>query len=382
MLMRAKELCVLHLAALKDHEALEMLCHTTQVIAAQGVSQVLLALEQGPAEETTRLAGVAAQVRRLGCGGLTFVGKLRLVQTQLARLLREKTLYAVHLHGAAPCVLGALALKGSPLQGRVLFSPHLRRFGAPWPAALLSRLLQRQLPPLDFAAVAASLTEAQALSRLFNRSADVLPHRVADVFFEVPRRESRPPGIAADGFGAKAVDLVSRLCVLLNGREARVGFSWLGPAEPGSLAQLRAANVQVPESACDAARAEWLSRATAFVHVSPAERVPLAVAQAMAAGTPCLVSDTPAHRALIRHGETGYVCTSERDFLEKTVLLLREPGERQRIAEAAQAEAARRFTLRHFETAILRAYGFSAARTPAGTALVRDELRLTERMHS
>jgi len=36
------------------------------------------------------------------------------------------------------------------------------------------------------------------------------------------------------------------------------------------------------------------------------------------------VSDTPQHRALIRHGETGFICTSQRDFLEKLILLLRD----------------------------------------------------------
>jgi len=86
----------------------------------------------------------------------------------------------------------------------------------------------------------------------------------------------------------------------------------------------------------------------------------------MAAGVPCLVSDTLAHRALVRHGETGFVCTSERDVREKLILLLRDARERQQIGQAARAEAERRFTSTHFERAILRAYGFSRIpRTPA-----------------
>jgi glycosyltransferase involved in cell wall biosynthesis len=101
--------------------------------------------------------------------------------------------------------------------------------------------------------------------------------------------------------------------------------------------------------------------------------LPHSVAQAMAAGVPCLVSDTPPHRALIRHGETGLICTSERDFLEKLILLLRDRSERKRIGEAARAEAGRRFTLRHFERAILRAYGFGAS-TPIQAAHVSSPL--------
>jgi glycosyltransferase involved in cell wall biosynthesis len=82
------------------------------------------------------------------------------------------------------------------------------------------------------------------------------------------------------------------------------------------------------------------------------------------------VSDTPPHRAHIRHGETGFVCTSERDLLEKLILLLRDPAERKRIGEAARGDAERRFTATHFERAILRAYGFSnAGKAPAQPAL-------------
>jgi hypothetical protein len=46
---------------------------------------------------------------------------------------------------------------------------------------------------------------------------------------------------------------------------------------------------------------------------------------------------------------------------------LRDRAERKRLGEAARADAARRFTSRHFEKAILRAYGFfgSNAMPPA-----------------
>ena len=44
-------------------------------------------------------------------------------------------------------------------------------------------------------------------------------------------------------------------------------------------------------------------------------------------------------------------------------------AERRRLGEAARAEAERRFTLRHFETALLRAYGFGGK--PARPAEIR-----------
>lgn len=362
MLMRDSELCVVHVAALGDQEALETLWRTTQVIAAQGLGQVLVALDEGRGTDATWTAAVAAEVRRLCCSGLSVLGRIRALQAEFSKVLRENSLYALHLHGLVPCLLGSQALKRSPLQGRVLYSPHRSRFGSAWSAALLGRLLQSESLPLHYAAVTGSLTEAQVLSKLLNRSAEVLPQPVSDAFFAALRHEETRPTILADGSGAEAVDLVTRLCVLFNGRDARVRFSWLGAAEPGARAQLEAAGVTVLGAADDGARAQSLSRAWLFIRVSLRDRFPLAVAQAMAAGTPCLVSDTAAHRALVRHGETGFVCTSDRDFVETAVLLLRDRAERRRIGEAARAEAGRQFTSRHFEAAILRAYGFTGSR--------------------
>lgn len=364
--------CVLHVAAAGDEEALETLCRTTPIIAAAGATQVLLAIDDGRGADVTWSAAVVAEVRPLRCAGLSILGRLQALQSKFAELFLEKSPYAVHLHGIGPCLLGSRALKRSALQARVLCSPHGKYLGS-WGSALLGRLLQRQLSPLNYAALAASLTEAQALSKLLNRSAEVLPHPVSDVFFAAPRCEDARPSIVADGMGAEAINLITRLCVLLNGRAARVPFAWVGAAEGKAGAQLEAGNVEVLGVADDAERAQCLSRASIFLHVSLGNALPLAVAQAMAAGVPCLVSDTPSHRALIRHGETGFICTSERDFLERLVLLLRDRGERRRLGEAARAEAERCFTLRHFESALLRAYGFFSNR-PAPAVRVAGPL--------
>jgi glycosyltransferase involved in cell wall biosynthesis len=164
--------------------------------------------------------------------------------------------------------------------------------------------------------------------------------------------------VLTGGAGLDAIDGVSRLAVLLNGREDRVAIAWVGPASRAARGQLQAAGVQVFEAEDDAAAARLLSSATAYLHVSQSGGRVRPLAQAMAAGVPCLASDTLAHRALIRHGETGFICASDVDVVEKLVALLRDPTERERIGQAARAEAARLFTQRHFETAVLRAYGF------------------------
>jgi hypothetical protein len=359
--MRIQDACVLHVAGVGDDEALETLCRTTHVIAALGVEQLLLVLEDGRGTDLLWSAALPVQVRPLRLAGLSMFAKVAALRSELATLSRELVLYAVHLHGMAPCLLGAGALMRSPLPVRVLYSPHLALAAAPWSSALLKRLLQVPLEPHDYVAVTASLTEAQALSQLLNRSAEVLPEHVSAMFFELERREAGQPRVVVDGSGAQAVNAVARLSVLLNGRSPRVRIAWLGAATLAVRAKFDAASVEVLDLADETERARSLSHAWAYLHLAANGRVPRGVAQAMAAGVPCLVSDTPAHRALIRHGETGFVCTSERDLLEKLIGLLRDPVDRARIGNAARADALGRFTSTHFERAILRAYGLAAS---------------------
>lgn len=358
-MLRPEKLCVVHVAAAADRLALETLCLTTRVIAPLRVAQVLILLEQGGANLIWS-AALGAEVRLLRCSGLSIAAKIAALQLEFSKLSRERKLYAVHLHGVGPCLLGSQALKGTVPQSRVLYSPHLTHAASPRTAALLRPLVQSYLDSFDCAAVTTSPAEAQTLSKLLNRSAEVLPpHTVSGIFFEAARQDGPRPSVLANGSGAEAVNVVSRLSVLLNSRDARIPFSWLGMAQARLQAQLEAAGVRVLDIQDHAEKAQLLSRASVFVHISSGSRLPVAIPQAMAAGVPCLVSDTTLHRALVRHGETGFICTSERDFIEKLIFLLRDRAERERIGAAARTEAGRCFTLGHFERAILRAYGFS-----------------------
>ena len=49
----------------------------------------------------------------------------------------------------------------------------------------------------------------------------------------------------------------------------------------------------------------WLAAADVFVLPSIVEGLPGALIEAMAAGLPCVVSDIPGNRELVRHEETG-----------------------------------------------------------------------------
>lgn len=361
--MERPDVCIVHVARVEDRDAFDALRHSTHVIATQRLEQVVMLLDECQGFLTTWSAALAAQIQPILCCGLSLFGKVRALRSEFAKLCAERTIYAVHLHGLEVCLLAARALRGLALQARVLYSPHRSHVGEAWSAALVTRLLQSELSRLDCAPVAGSLMEAEVLSKLLKRSAEVMPQPVGEVFFSAIRQEERPPRVLVEGSAADAADVAARLCVLLNGREPRIRFGWLGAADAHGRAKLLAADVAIVDAPDDAERAQALSRASAFIHLSPANALPLAAARAMAAGVPCLVSDTRPHRTLIRHGDTGFICTSERDFVEKLIVLLRDASERKRIGEAARDEAERLFSRRHFENAILRAYGL-ARRVP------------------
>jgi hypothetical protein len=368
--MPREEAWVLHVAGAQDDEALETLCRTTRVIAALDVEQLLLVVDSGQRADLVWSAALPVEVRPLRLAQLSTLARVAVLRGELARFAGERALYAVHLHGVVPCLLGAAALLRSALPARVLYSPHLAQAAAPWTLALFKQLLQSRAQPHDCVAVTASLTEAPVLSKLLDRSAEVLPELVSETFFDLHRREAGQPRIVADGSVAHAAGAVARLSVLLNGRSLRVRIAWLGAAPGEARSQFDAAGVEVLDVADEPERGRWLSQAWAYLHLAPEGRLARGVPQAMAAGVACLVSDTPAHRALVRHGETGFVCTSERDLLEKLVGLLRDPLERARMGEAARADAQSRFTSIHFERAILRAYGVAASgRKPVRPAL-------------
>jgi glycosyltransferase involved in cell wall biosynthesis len=239
-----------------------------------------------------------------------------------------------------------------------MFSPHIEDLSA-WRTVLLGQMLKAELGPLQRGVLLASPGEAYFLSRLLERSAEVLPPAVDALFFQVQHKETPRPAVLAGGSGMEAIDTVSRLAVLLNGREERIGIAWLGPVSRPERTQLQATGVQVLDAEDDAGIARLLSNATAYLHFSHATSQLRALAQAMAAGLPCLTSDTVGHRAMIRHGETGFICAGDLDFVEKLIVLMRDAAERERVGQAARAEAARIFTQRHFEAAVLRAYGFN-----------------------
>jgi glycosyltransferase involved in cell wall biosynthesis len=84
---------------------------------------------------------------------------------------------------------------------------------------------------------------------------------------------------------------------------------------------------------CDAPFATWLGevpheqmgnlyhRADLVLNCSVSESMPNSLMEAMALGRPLLAADIPGNRSLIRHGETGWLFSSEDEFRERILRL-------------------------------------------------------------
>jgi glycosyltransferase involved in cell wall biosynthesis len=273
-----------------------------------------------------------------------------------AHAIRRDDLRAVHLHGVLPLAV-ALPL----LRGRVplYFSPHgSKSLGA---LRVLSRPLlwaaRIGVAPSAQRAIASVSAEAPALNAV-GREIAVVETPVEDVFFKAERRESRQPLVVTSGRieDPRRAELVVQMAVLLGGEDLRLSFNWIGPVDAVSAARLATARVGVFPVTQPDERALRLSSGWVYVAHGRSRGFPLHLAEAMAAGLPCVAIDSPMHRSLLRHGETGFLCENDDDVLRHVAELVDNRVLRRTMGRAARREAERRFAQERFRDELLAAY--------------------------
>ena len=144
--------------------------------------------------------------------------------------------------------------------------------------------------------------------------------------------------------------------MLLGGTDLGIGFAWLGSVGAPSRQRLAAANVTAFDVKTDAECAERLSRGWLYVAPGATRGFPLFLVEAMATGLPCVVLDCAQHRMLIRDGVTGFLCTSEREMMQRIAQLVDSPTLRESIGSAARQEVRDRFNTSRFDAKLLAAY--------------------------
>jgi glycosyltransferase involved in cell wall biosynthesis len=186
---------------------------------------------------------------------------------------------------------------------------------------------------------------------------------VPEVFLAAPRNEARHPSIVTSGRvqGARNAELFAQLAVLFSGEDLRISFNWIGTVDPASGVRLRAAGAGVLDVASDAECASRLAAGWVYVATGGTRGFPLFLVQAMAAGLPVVATDCPQYRAVVREGETGFLCRTEREMIDRIALLIDNPALRARIGAAARQEARRRFGVSQFGVKLLAAYSLSTS---------------------
>lgn len=290
-------------------------------------------------------------------------GVLRRLRRSVAGLLattQAEPTVALHLHGLAAGLVGLYAARAKGLPQSLYFSPPGARsrgvFGqvgmlAPW----LLRPLAGRTPPLIIADAAA---DVRLLQRLTPEPVQLIEHAIDAAFFEAQRHEARRP-LLLSGSPARAAHasaLFAQLAVLFSDESLKVACHWHGSVDDDSLARLGAANVAVHDGPDETERARRLATAWIYVALDDDPGFPSFLAEAMAVGLPCVVWDTPAHRALIEHGRTGLCCDTHQTLLACIAKLIDAPDERARLGTAAHLEARRRFDGQRFRDSIHSAY--------------------------
>lgn len=303
-------------------------------------------------------------------------GPLRRLPRALEALLRAvsaQPTVAVHLHGLIPSLVGAYAARFNRLPPRLYFSPHGSRSLARWKqlGALAWWLVRPQAAGSFQRTIANSAFEADTLRRITNDTVRLVESPVDDAFFEAGRNEARRPLLVTGSRvpNPSAAATFAQLAVLFSDEALDVGCNWLGTADAESIRRLTAAGVGVYEMTDATDRAGRLSAAWVYVALDGGRGFPVFLAEAMAAGLPCVVWNTPYHRDVIEHRRTGLCCSSHAQLLACVAELIDSPDERQRLGAAARAEARKRFDRQQFSDSMLDAYGASAPNDPtAATA--------------
>lgn len=386
---------VVHLVGHVTAEVLSFLAPATQALAQDGVTQhvIVMKLDAGARRISKWGLAAGATVELLDPEAKPVLRWHRLAQA-LNRALASDRRAVLHLHGYVPALLGSLALMVARRRTPTVYSPHGSHV---LQSALPFAALLRAVSPTSTSSIANHSFESSQLSGQTSAPVHLAECPLPPALLRLERAEGDRARVVAGALerAVQGVYETARMAVLLGDDGQGVQFEWMGALDDAGRAVLHAVGVpsfgnpEVAEPAdhtpaqpqaggapfdahtdaqtdadTDADADACLARlAGAWVHLAPVPvtHFPVLLVQAMALGLPCVALDVPYHRALIRHGETGFLCQTAHDMLHWTATLVQSPTLRAQVGAAAREHARARFGEEQFRHALLAAYTASVA---------------------
>jgi glycosyltransferase involved in cell wall biosynthesis len=159
---------------------------------------------------------------------------------------------------------------------------------------------------------------------------------------------------------------------LVNSRETRYRFVIVGHGDERPWLERNLVRAEFT----GVLHGEHLARAYAnmdlFVFPSRADAFGNIVQEALAAGTPAFVTDQGGPKYLVNSGVTGFVAGSEREFIERAISFMAEPGTHRGMRAAARQAACSASWDRVFE-GVWQSYEICLRLLGRRAALVREK---------
>lgn len=328
---------------------------TLLALAESGVPQTVLSMDGAEAERARLLLPQQVRLETADAsGGSRVRPRMGRAAVLLRQILAEpESVLSVHLHGVAATLLGGHVLRGWG-QDVPLFL-HLDRPG------VSGRLAQA----LNGPAYLVRPDRVEPLAGGGMPGAEQLSDPVDGRYFTLERTGQATPLIVTTG---RAQDLdhaqsFSQLAVMLSGlpsvEPGQLKFGWIGPAGPQVQAMLKAAQVEVLPGTSVPERLQAFGQAWLYVAPDRTGADVRGVAEAMAAGLPCVAGFAPAYQTLIIHSLSGFLSSRKEDMLRFIARLVDSAELRRDIGLAARMRARHRLGLHRFRVSMRLAHGLS-----------------------
>ncbi|TFD49806.1 glycosyltransferase [Cryobacterium frigoriphilum] len=326
---------------------------------------------QAPSEETVRSQfHPDVHLRRMSVHRRTLVTYMALALT-IRRAITSRRYDVIHLHSSKAGVIGRLAMLTARRTCKVFYSPHGFAFlqldmnrGVRTVSLMIERMLARigDGPILTSPSEYSLAQEKLHPPRLFNLRTGIPASQIRAKTTGSSFAESRPLMVA----------MVGRICYqkapwrfakVAERLSDQASFFWIGDG-PADLAEkwLGGGPVVITGWMNPAELETMLDAIDILVFPTLWEGMSLALMQAQAQGIPAIVSNAVGNVDSVVHGETGYICDSDDDFIEKTRLLLSDSGLRERMSSASLDWAMLSLTDENVGRDSLRIYGMTVRR--------------------